>query len=401
MHDSPNDRPPIPPAGASEPAEQALPPTSRSGTARGGSFGFAQDSIGHAHQWLVRGQNPHQAEPDATAPPAPRGSASVTPSSPMPRMGAGPATAAPLPPRRRESSGSFHVPPGGPRPEESSPFAGVALERNSRPGQPNTNPGVGYPRPVTPNTEYRTPVSVGIVSSALAGLPIQRPRVLSAHGSGTTPNRGPTSTSGADAAAAVLALPDIPVYASPIHPHDVDVQLAFEALFQGALAPRDAAHVAARMWRQTVPAGRAVYSATEPADFADVVATGLARIEVMGPAGMVALLPLRSGDLVGLAALVGDTVHAETVVAASDLVVFCLQRDEFHKLCAEAPLLAQRVLAAGLSHAARRIRAQTERMLAYAHLDGHETVTTNAAPEPQGSRLGRLFSRLAGSKDNR
>ncbi|MBM4345538.1 MAG: cyclic nucleotide-binding domain-containing protein [Deltaproteobacteria bacterium] len=239
------------------------------------------------------------------------------------------------------------------------------------------------------------------MSSALAGLPIQRPRVHNPHGTGGTPVVGPTSHAGADPSAAVLALPEIPAYATPVHPAHADAQLAFEALFSGELSPGDAAHVAARMWRYTVPAGQPLFAADEPAESAFVVATGLGRIEVSGPFGPMALIPLRSGDLVGLAALTGDATNGHAAVAASDLVVFALRRDEFHKLCAEAPHLAQRLLAAGLVQASRRIRALAERMTQYAQLDTADPAAPAVAPaESRGSRLGRFLARLKDPKEN-
>ncbi len=381
--------PPAVDGGARAP-NAAKPPLERSATARGGSGGHSADSIGHAHQWLVRGDAsvPRAAPTTPTA----AGSPSRPPASPG-------APTAPL--RRREPSSGFPA-IAAERSEESSPFAGQTLDRPSRPGQQVTNPGGGYGQPqTTPATGYLTPVSDSLASSALLGLPIQRPRVLSAHGVSFATQPGPTSQHGAVPAAAVQALPDIPTYATAVHPHDDDVVLAFAALPGGALSATEAAHLCARMWRQSIEAGRLLFGAEDRAECAYMVANGLGRIEVPGPIGMTAISPLRTGDLVGVAALSGDVSYGHAVVAASDLVVFSLRREEFLKLCAEAPRLAQRLLAAGLVQSSRRIRSQAERMTAYAQLDIPEAVAaTPGSQEPQGSRLGRLLARLAGGKEN-
>ena len=370
---------------------QMWPSTARSATSRGSSGVVPAERIGHAHQWLSR------AAPQQTAP---------VPAPPQPEIPTAPAgdvvsTEPRWPPRVRDNSSGFYTTPAGGLPvtEHSSPFAATALDHTSRPGRFGTSPG-NEPR-TSPGFGGRPPDSEPHVSDAMAGLPISRPRTnSSAHGVALTPPGAHSSHAGADAA--LLALPNIPQHASAIAPSDPDAALAFEALFNGEpVTDQEAAHLAARMWRHTVAAGQPIVTQGAAADFAFVVATGLGRIEWSGPTDNVALNPLRSGDLVGHAMLCGAGQHSDTATAASDMTVFVLDRQEFDKLGASAPRLANRLLGVALMQASRRMRVQAERMVQYAKLELGESGLHAAPPvEAPPSRFGRLLARLAGSKEN-
>ena len=430
MHGSDDDSPapPLPPVVTSQPdSAPALPATARSSTARGGSGQVQAERISSVHSWLAK----PAAAPTLGAPTA----AAQPPVQPNDGVGAGAEATPPLAPRpariRQDSSGFYANFDGTElQAEASSPFAGTALDRDSGLGRPHTTTGLGA-RPLTsPGTDARPPTwpSIGTrpatapgfaasprtspgfaprlaateahLSNALNSLPIARPRVGNAHGVTLTPVAGFGSRSGAEPAAALLALPDIPAHATTIDPTDADFRLALEALFHGEqLTLKDAAHLAARMWRTAAAAGQSLFEQGHAADFAFVIATGLGRVCVPAATGAVALSSLRTGDLIGVAALSGENAHSESAAAASDVTVFALDRREFEKLCAEAPWLSNRLLSAAIAQTCKRVRGQAERMVQYAKLelgDNPEPSAPSAAAPV--SRIGRLFARLGHGK---
>ncbi|MSQ82812.1 MAG: cyclic nucleotide-binding domain-containing protein [Myxococcales bacterium] len=420
--------PPPPPVVTSQPDPvPALPARARSSTARGGSGQVQAERIASVHNWLAK----PAAAPTTQAPTA----AAQPPVRPSDGVQAG---AEATPPRvsrpgriRRDSSGFYANFDGTElQAEASSPFAGTALDRDTGLGRPPATPspsarpwtslGTGTRPPTWPGADGRPATAPGLPSSpatspgfawrhaateahlsnALSSLPIERPRVGSAHGVTLTPVAGFGSRSGAEPAAALLALPDIPAHATTIDPTDADFRLAVEALFPGEqVAQADVAHLAARMWRTAAAAGQSLFEQGEAADCAFIVATGLGRVCVAAATGAVALSSLRTGDLIGVAALCGESAHSESAAAASDITLLAFDRREFEKLCAEAPRLSNRLLSAAIAQTCKRVRGQAGRMVQYAKLelgDNPEPSAPSAAAPV--SRIGRLFARLAGTR---
>jgi len=114
-------------------------------------------------------------------------------------------------------------------------------------------------------------------------------------------------------------------------------------IFQ-VLTEDEAALVAGLMREERLAAGDVVFRQGEPRRRLILVQTGSVRISERAGAGERVLVTYHAGHFLGEAALLDDTPHSTTAVAAADTVLLTLERESFQGFLGEQPQLAARLL---------------------------------------------------------